>query len=111
MQIEVNIDKAAVEAQVASSIINSAIGAQMQDAITKALTEKSGPYGDQKTLVQRSVEGALSDKIRQVAIGAIEARSDEIREQISALLTDDVLRGVTEVAWKTMVGRLNNARD
>ena len=109
MQIEVKIDQDAVQQQLVQAITDSAIGAAIQAAISKALTSTGHNYNDRRTIVERAVDEALHQEIRRACVDALEARRAEIKQQITDKLTDEALRSMTDAAWAVMDGRMKAA--
>lgn len=110
MEINVNIDKDAVEQQVVNAIMASAIGEQLQVAINKALTTAGPGYGG-KTLVATVVDQVLLEKIREIANQIIESKKEEMRTQIANTLTDEVISKMSTAVWAVMIGRLGKVDD
>lgn len=101
MNLEIKIDSEAVQAQLVSAITNSAIGEQIQKAITKVLTEYHGSgFGDRKTIIESCVYEALVNVIRDHINQMIDERKDEIRQKISESLTDETLKTITDKVWE-----------
>lgn len=105
MQLEVKIDQEAVQQQVVQAIMNSAIGAQIQKAITEALTKTTGSFGDYRTLVERAVQDAVMQEVRNLANSLILEKREAIRAQLAEKLTDETIGSMTGVLW----GKLEEA--
>lgn len=109
MQFEVKIDQQAVEQQLVQAIMNAAIGAQVQKALTEALTKTEGPWDNRQTLVERAVSGALQDEIRRQAADIVTAKREEIRARLTEKLTDDLVDDMVSSLWEVMRGRLKQS--
>ena len=95
MDLNVSIDKVAIEQQVVRAITESAIGQNIEKAINKALTVPKG-YGS-GTLVEEAVQQVVSQEIR-IAIGNALRDNEEFKKHVHVLVvemtTDDVLRAI-----------------
>lgn len=109
MQLEVKIDQEAIQQQLVQAIMNSAIGEKIQKALNEALSKAEGPWGDQKTLVERAVRGALEDELRKQAADLVAQKREQIRAALAEKLTDEVLGDMTNALWGVMLGRLKTA--
>lgn len=109
MQLEVKIDQEAVQQQLVQAIMNAAIGEKVQKALSEALSKPEGPWGDQKTLVERAVRGALEDELRKQAAELVAQKREQIRTALAEKLTDEVLTDMTSALWGVMLGRLKAA--
>jgi len=107
MDIKVNIDAEAMQAQLVKAIAESAIGAHIEKAINEALTRGQG-YGG-KTLVQQAVEGAVFDIIRTIASQEVGKRREEIAAVISEKLTTEALEKLSFSLWDSAVERASRS--
>ena len=101
MQLEINLDKAAIEQQVVTSIIESAIGAQIEGAIKKAMESRPGGYGDPRNIVDFAVQNVVQQKIREIAIQIINSKAEDIKKIVAEKMTDEVIKGFCDKAWES----------
>lgn len=92
MDIKVDIDSAAVEAQLVQAIMGSAIGEHITLAINDVLNSKGYSYSK---LIENAVNSAVLDKVRLVVSALLADRESELVARVNAQLTDDLLTRMT----------------
>lgn len=105
MDIEVKVDKEAVEKAVAAAIVQSSIGDRIT-AITDELIRdamKEARYGNDKDGVLRAVVYAeMTNICRKVFL---EEYTEKVTEAVRQLVTDDVINSIVAKAWGEWIGR------
>jgi hypothetical protein len=109
MDIEVKVDKEAVERAVSAAIVQSALApcvisspiakganALMKDAMAV------GSYGKPDGVLRRVVEAEMTEICRKVFL---EEYTEKVTEAVRQLVTDDVINSIVAKAWGEWIGR------
>lgn len=108
MEINVDINKEEIQKQIVDAITKSAIGDEIQAAVTKILKTETGTFGNRKTLVERSVEAALQEMLRFVIGEQLRERKELINSQVASLITDDAIISMSRGMWDFAMDKLND---
>jgi len=95
MEVNVTIDKEAIEQQVVQAILDSAIGQEIEKAIDEAL-KKPERY-DHNTLIVNAVREVVRDIINHsiaASLGENEKFKERVRKLVEETTTDEVLRTI-----------------
>jgi len=97
MDIQVQIDKKAVEAQIVQAVMASALGEHVDKAVKKAF---EAPGFSRSSFVETAIQQALYDCIRSIAVQEVDKFKDLIKAKVSEKLTDDVVDSFVSKAWE-----------
>lgn len=105
MEVELKIDSEAINKQVTEAIINSALGAQLQVEIDKALKEALQGTYNRDNVVKRVLDEELRRIIREViTAGDYQA---QLRAKVLVFLadksTDEIVSKALERLWSKLV--------
>jgi signal recognition particle GTPase len=91
MQVEIKVDGEAVQQRLVQSLIDSAVGKQIEKAISEVLTKTYGDWNNRETVVESAVRSAVQNELHTLAREAIAEKREELRQLIAARLGDDAM--------------------
>jgi len=101
MELNVDLDKEAVEKQVVEAIMASAIGAKIEDAIKGALAKETH-YGA-GTVLENAVKSVVRDQVRTAVADMLNADAtfrSKVRKAAAEYLTDEALQVLIATLFK-----------
>jgi hypothetical protein len=104
MDIEVKVDKEAVERAVSAAIVQSAIGEEITKVANALMKDAMavGSYGKPDGVLRRVVEAEMTEICRKVFL---EEYTEKVTEAVRQLVTDDVINSIVAKAWGEWIGR------
>jgi len=111
MDVKVDISPEKVEQAVINAIVESSIGKQLSEAVTKALSPEAHTRKENgKWHVGNAVQAAVTDvvmvEVRKLATQMVHDRKEEIREKILEHLTGEALGNVVSSIWTAVQEKL-----
>lgn len=95
MEVNVTIDKEAVEQQIVQAILDSAIGQEIEKAIDEALKKPEGYSSN--TLIVNAVREVVKDIIDNTIAESLRENKEfkeRIRKLVEEITTDEALRSI-----------------
>ena len=89
-KIDVDIDRESVQQELVQAIMDSSLGKEIQESIEK-IFEKKGSIYNPTSVVQKAIQSALEQEVKNITIKIIEKQSTRIRKLVEEELTDDVI--------------------
>lgn len=102
MDIEVKVDKEAVERAVATAIIQSTIGDKISEVVTKLMKDAMEPAGYNKApgILHSVVVTQATEICRKVFV---EEYSDKVREMVREKITDELVQKIIDKTWQVWI--------
>lgn len=96
MDLKIEIDKNAIEQSLVKAITESAIGERIESVINAVMRQQS--YGD--GFIERAIRSAVEDHVRNAVNEAVQAKGEQIKAQIAAMVTEDALADFVKRSWE-----------
>lgn len=96
MDIKVNIDAEAINKKVTDSILESAIGERLKEAIESQISDICVDKYNSPSVVTRIVKDIVTDRVRTIIT---EEKKDEIEKLVTEKLTEDIMSEIVNNAW------------
>lgn len=93
---EVKIDPERINTMVAQAIMGSAIGAKLQEIVTKAVADVGGYNSPLKAAIEAEVMRLIMDTVKTQYL-------EQVRTAVKAKMTEEAITQIVDAAWAAIV--------